>query len=135
MEINRSTFYDWYRRCRAGGPDALVVKPSHQRRFWNAIPPLVSKKTVEPALEHLDKSPWELAWHLTDTQGYFISESSMYRIRTLNSLVTGPAYTLLSAKDKFDQPTTRVNQLWQTDFTYLKIVHWRWSQVSVDGDG
>ncbi len=130
LEINRSTFYDWYRRYRAGGPDALATRPAQERRFWNAIPPWVKKKTVETALEHLDKSPRELAWHLTDTQGYFISESSVYRILKLNNLVTSPAYTLMSAKDKFDQPTTRVNQLWQTDFTYLKIVHWGWYYLS-----
>lgn len=85
---------------------------------------------METALEHLDKSPRELAWYLTDTQGYFISESSVYRILKVNDLITSPAYTVLSAKDKFDQPTTRVNQLWQTDFTYLKVVHWGWCYLS-----
>ena len=130
LEINRSTFYDWYRRYRAGGALALSIPPSQERRFWNAIPPWVRKKTVETALEHLDKSPRELAWHLTDTQGYFISESSVYRILKRNNLITSPAYTVLSAKDRFDQPTTRVNQLWQTDFTYLKVVQWGWYYLS-----
>ena len=130
LDVNRSTFYDWYRRYRDGGDGALSVRPSQERRFWNAIPPWVKKNVVESALEHLDKSPRELAWHLTDTQGYFISESSVYRILKVNDLITSPAYTVLSAKDKFDQPTTRVNQLWQTDFTYLKVVHWGWYYLS-----
>jgi transposase InsO family protein len=130
LDINRSTFYAWYRRYREGGDEALAAKPSQQRRFWNAIPPWVRKKVVETALEHLDKSPRELAWHLTDTQGYFISESSVYRILKVNDLITSPAYTVLSAKDKFDQPTTRVNQLWQTDFTYLKVIYWGWYYLS-----
>jgi transposase InsO family protein len=130
LDINRSTFYEWYRRYREGGDEALAAKPSQERRFWNAIPPWVKKKVVETALEHLDKSPRELAWHLTDTQGYFISESSVYRILKANDLITSPTYTVLSAKDKFDQPTTRVNQLWQTDFTYLKVIHWGWYYLS-----
>jgi transposase InsO family protein len=130
LDVNRSTFYDWYRRYREGGEGALSVRPSQERRFWNAIPPWVKKRVVETALEHLDKSPRELAWHLTDTQKYFISESSVYRILKANALVTSPAYTVLSAKDKFDQPTTRVNQLWQTDFTYLKVVQWGWYYLS-----
>jgi putative transposase len=130
LDVNRSTFYAWYRRYQERGVEALTDRTSHGRQFWNAIPPWVKKRVVETALEHLDKSPRELAWHLTDTQGYFISESSVYRILKVNDLITSPAYTVLSAKDKFDQPTTRVNQLWQTDFTYLKVVHWGWYYLS-----
>lgn len=130
LDINRSTFYDWYRRYSEGGYDALASKPPHRRQFWNAIPPDVKKKVVETALEHLDKSPRQLAWYLTDTQGYYISESSVYRILKANDLITSPNYTVISAKDKFDQPTTRVNQMWQTDFTYLKVVHWGWYYLS-----
>jgi transposase InsO family protein len=130
LDINRSTFYGWYDRYLKRGADGLTDRTSHRRQFWNAIPPWVKTKVVETALEHLDKSPRELACHLTDTQKYFISESSVYRILKLNGLITSPAYTVLSAKDKFDQPTTRINQLWQTDFTYLKIIHWGWYYLS-----
>jgi len=130
LDVNRSTFYAWYRRYQECGVEALTDRTSHHRQFWNAIPLWVKKRVVETALEHLDKSPRELAWYLTDTQGYYISESSVYRILKLNDLITSPAYTVLSAKDKFDQPTTRVNQLWQTDFTYLKIIHWGWYYLS-----
>jgi len=130
LDINRSTFYGWYQRYREGGFEALLAKPPQSRRFWNAISPWVKKRVVETALEHLEKSPRELAWYLTDTQGYYISESSVYRILKVNDLITSPAYTVLSAKDKFDQPTTRINQLWQTDFTYLKVVHWGWYYLS-----
>jgi len=130
LDINRSTFYDWYRRYSEGGYDALASKPSHRRRFWNAIPLDVKKKVVETALEHLDKSPRQLAWYLTDTQGYYLSESSVYRILKANDLITSPNYTVISAKDKYDQPTTRVNQMWQTDFTYLKVIHWGWYYLS-----
>ena len=130
LDVNRSTFYDWYRRYSDGGYDALASKPPHRRQFWNAIPPDVKKKVVETALEHLDKSPRQLAWFLTDNQGYYLSESSVYRILKANDLITSPNYTVISAKDKFDQPTTRVNQMWQTDFTYLKVVHWGWYYLS-----
>ena len=41
-------------------------------------------------------------------------------------LVTSPVYTVVSAKDKFENPTTRINQLWQTDFSYLKVIDWGW---------
>jgi transposase InsO family protein len=130
LDINRSTFYNWYRRYREGGYDGLASRPPSCRQFWNQIPPDVKQKVVETALDHLDKSPRQLAWYMTDTQGYYISESSVYRILKANDLITSPAYTVLTAKDRFDQPTTRINQLWQTDFTYLKVIHWGWYYLS-----
>ena len=64
--------------------------------------PEVRQRVVETALGHLEKSPREPAWYRTDTQGRYISESSVYCILKANDLITGPAYTVLSAKDKFD---------------------------------
>jgi putative transposase len=126
LGINRSTFYEWYRRYEEGGYDGLASRRGSPRRFWNAIPPWEREKVVETALEHPEKSPRELAWHITDTRGYYISESSVYRILKAHDLISSPAYTVLSASDAFAQPTRRVNELWQTDFTYLKVVHWGW---------
>ena len=57
LGINRSTFYNWYKRYSEGGYYALASRPPHRRRFWNAIPPDVKQKVIETALEHLDKSP------------------------------------------------------------------------------
>jgi len=32
----------------------------------------------------------------------------------------------MKASDRFKDPPARVNELWQTDFSYLKVVHWGW---------
>ena len=37
---------------------------------------------------------------------------------------------MVSAKDKYEKPTKRVNELWQTDFTYLKVQGWGWYYLS-----
>jgi transposase InsO family protein len=124
--VSRSSFYRWYRRFLDDGYDGLAAKPSSQKRFWNRIPESERRKVVEIALEKPELSPRELAWHITDTQGYFISESSVYRILKAFDLVASPAYIVLSAKDRFDHPTRRVHELWQTDFTYLKVIGWGW---------
>ena len=124
LDVPRSTFYDWYRRYTERGYDGLAARQPQQQQFWNRIPDQVRERVVEVALEKTELSPRQLAWHLTDTQGYFISESSVYRILKGYDLVTSPVFQLVSAKDKFDHPTQRVNEMWQTDFTQFKVVDW-----------
>ena len=119
LGINRSTFYNWYRRYSEDGYDGLADKRPNARRFWNKIPESVKEEVVQIALEHPDKSPRELAPYIIDTQGNFISESSVYRILKEYDLITSPNYIVMSAKDSFTNPTKRVHELWQTDFTYF----------------
>ncbi len=130
LGINRSTFYEWYRRYLEEGYDGLAPRKPAIRRFWNAIPSWEREKVVETALEHPDKSPRELAWMITDTRGYYISESSVYRILKAHDLLSTPSFEVISARDHFPQPKARVNELWQTDFTYLKVIRWGWYFLS-----
>jgi len=82
------------------------------------------------SLEQTELSPRELACRITDTQGYFISESSVYRILKSHDLITSPAYILMQAGDSFKNPTRRIHELWQTDFTYFRIIGWGWYYLS-----
>ena len=36
----------------------------------------------------------------------------------------------MKAADHFAHPTTAPNQLWQTDFTYFKVIGWGWFYLS-----
>lgn len=126
LDVNRSSFYEWYRRYRAGGYDGLANGSPSPKRFWNRIPETEKERIVQMALEQPERSPRELAWYITDHEGYFISESSVYRVLKAYDLVTSPQYVVLSARDSFQHPTTRVNELWQTDFTYFRIIGWGW---------
>jgi putative transposase len=38
--------------------------------------------------------------------------------------------TAISDANRFANPTTAPNQLWQTDFTYLKVIGWGWFYLS-----
>lgn len=130
LGIARSTFYRWYRRYQDDGYDGLGDRNCSPRKFWNKIPDMVRERVVSIALEYPEKSSRELAWFITDHEGYYISESSVYRILKAFDLVTSPAYVVVSASDRFKQPTRRVNELWQTDFSYFKIVGWGWYYLS-----
>jgi len=126
LDVPRSSFYRWYDRYQAEGYEGLADQKPGPQQFWNQIPESVRQRVVEVALERPDQSPRQLAWHLTDTEGYFISETSVYRILKSFDLITSPVFDVVRASDKFDQPTKRVNELWQTDFTQFKVVGWGW---------
>src|SRR5262245_6887105 len=58
------------------------------------------------------------------------SEASVYRLLKDHGLITSPAFILMKAADRFANPTTAPNQLWQTDFTHLKVIGWGWFYLS-----
>ena len=130
LGIPRTTFYRWYDRYLAGGPEALEDRSPRPSRVWNRIPGSVREKIKNLALQESDLSPRELAVQFTDTEKYFVSEASVYRILKSYDLITSPAYVVVSAADEFRDKTTRPNQLWQTDFTYLKVIGWGWFYLS-----
>jgi len=66
----------------------------------------------------------------TDEKKYFVSEASVYRLLKAHDLITSPAYVVIKAANEFKDKTTAINQLWQTDFTYLKITGWGWYYLS-----
>ena len=130
LRLNRPTFYAWYRRYTQRGRAGLEPQPGASRRVWNRIPPRVRQRVVDAALADPEQSPRELAWHFTDREGHFLSESSVYRILKAYDLIPSPAYVVLSAAKTFQHPTQRPHELWQTDFTYLQVVSWGWYYLS-----
>jgi putative transposase len=130
LGIPRTSFYRWYDHYLTGGPEALEDRCSRPGRVWNRIPDEVRERIVQLALEETDLSPRELAVRFTDTEGYFVSESSVYRLLKSHDLITSPAFIVVKAADEFKDKTTAPNQLWQTDFTYLKVIGWGWFYLS-----
>ena len=130
LGIHRSTFYNWYSKYKTEGYQGLESKPATRKHFWNRIPDEVRGQVVDLALELPELSAREIACRYTDDYQYFISESSVYRILKRAGLITPPVYDLITAADEFKDPTTRVNEMWQTDFTYLKVIGWGWYYLS-----
>ena len=128
--IPKTTFYAWLDRYAAGGLDALEDRKPRPRRIWNRIPQEIRDKVIERALDEPELSPREVAVAFTDAEKTFVSEASVYRILKAEGLVTSPAFIVMKAADRFANPTTAINQLWQTDFTYLKVTGWGWFYLS-----
>ena len=71
-----------------------------------------------------------LAVRFTKERRYFISEATAYRILKEQNLVTSPAWIVMKAADRFEEPTAAINQLWKPEFTYLKVTDWGWYYLS-----
>jgi len=111
--VPRATFYRWYDLYQTGGPEALEDRPGRPSRVWNRIPEDVRAAILELALEHSELSPRELAVRFTDSQGYFVSEASVYRLLKAHDLITSPAFIVMKAAKAFTDKTTAPNQMWQ----------------------
>ena len=128
--IPHATFYRWYDLYHTGGPEALEDQQPKPDRVWNRIPDDVRERIIRLALDEPAISPRELAVRFTDTKGYFVSEASVYRLLKAHDLIASPAFIVMKAADEFKDKTTAPNQLWQTDFTYLKVIGWGWFYLS-----
>jgi transposase InsO family protein/transposase-like protein len=130
LGIPRTTFYRWYDKYAQGGTEALEDKAPMPARVWNRIPDNIREKIVDLALEQPELSPRELAVRFTDTERYFVSEASVYRLLKAHDLITSPAFIVIRADNEFKDKTTAPNEMWQTDFTYLKVIGWGWFYLS-----
>ena len=117
--ISRSTFYKWYSNYLENGFEGLKPKQRLTNRQQNSIPETQKDLVVELALEYPELSSRELALKITDEQGIYLSESSVYRILKQRRLIPAPNHILIAASNEFKDKTQFVHQMWQTDFTYF----------------
>ena len=111
LGIPRRTFYRWYDNYLEHGEEGLVDRACHPGRVWNKIPDNIKSDLLDMALDIPELSPRELAVRFTDTKGYFVSESSVYRLLKAHDLISSPAFIVMKAANEFRDKTTAINQM------------------------
>jgi len=126
LDLPRATYYRWRRLERKNGILGLSDRPSIPRRPWNKLLEQERDIVLNTALKRLDLSSRELAYFITDNEGFSVSEKSVYRILKKHGLIDDRKLKTFPAQKEYHTKTMRVNEQWQTDATYLFVVDWGW---------
>jgi transposase InsO family protein len=126
LQIAPRTYYRWLREYRRDGIAGLQDKSSNPYRVWNRLLPDERDMVIEQALTHPEESPRQIALRMTDSGGFSISESSVYRILKAKGLIADRESRGFPAAEEYSYKPKRVNEQWQIDATYMKVVNWGW---------
>jgi transposase InsO family protein len=126
LEVSASTYYRWRRRFREDGVEGLRDRSSYKGRTWNQILPEEREKILEVALLYPAWSPRQISCHIMDTQRFSVSESTVYRTLKRAGWIKPRETRTFPAGSEYRIKTRRVNQMWQTDATYLLVKNWGW---------
>jgi hypothetical protein len=88
-----------------------IARATRPDRVWSRIPNGVRDNLIQLALDEPALSPRALAVRFTDTETYFVSEASVYRLLKARDLIASPAFIVIKAADAFKDKTTAPNQL------------------------
>lgn len=126
MGIPSSTYYRWRNAYRHHGLAGLRDRLPVPRRVWNRVTDEERDIIIEQALRHPEEPSRQIAFQVTDTSGFSVSESTVYRVLKAKGLIPDREIKGFPAGDEYYDKPTRVNEQWQTDATYLKVVGWGW---------
>ena len=117
--ISESLYYTWSKEFLEAGKQRLAGDTARQatspelkelRSESAALKEVVADLTLENRL--LKKS----------MIGMGSTRHEVSCILKAEDLITAPAHIVMKAANEFKDKTTRPNELWQTDFTYLRVI-------------
>jgi putative transposase len=118
IRVSRSSYYRW----RSG----KGVRPAKREKSWNSLSAEERARIIETSEANPEWYSRQIAWHMTDTGGFSISESTVYRVlKAAGKIPLRPCEPQKAAKCYTDQPE-RVHDQWQTDFTDFFLPAWGW---------
>ena len=121
MGIPRRTYYNWIRWEKESNTRGVKIE---SRRPWNKMKAEEEKLVIDQARVSPELSPRQLALRLVDKYGCWVSESTVYRILRREGLVKRVEVKGFAAGKEYHRKTSKPNEMWATDCSYLRVVGW-----------
>jgi transposase InsO family protein len=123
LRLPRSTYYRWLKRLSEG---RLKDKKGGSPIPWNKIRPEEEMRVLSEARASPELSCRQLALTITDSNGVYLSESTVYRILKKAGLIKPAEIIGFKAAKEYRRKTKKPNELWATDCCHLKVMDWGW---------
>ncbi|TLN23512.1 helix-turn-helix domain-containing protein, partial [bacterium] len=117
LGLPKSTYYRWLRR-QAGG--RLEDRKGGSPIPWNKLRAEEEEKILAQARASPELSAREIALRVTDIDGTYVSESTVFRILKREGLIKPAEVVGFKAGKEYKRKTKRPNELWATDCAHLK---------------
>jgi putative transposase len=93
---------------------------------WNKLKPEEESMILIQARASPELSARQLALQIIDSEGVYVSESTVFRILKREGLIKPAEIVGFKAGKEYHRKTSKPNELWATDCAYLKVVGWGW---------
>jgi transposase InsO family protein len=123
LGMPKSTYYRWLKRQTEG---RLQDKKGGSSIPWNKLRPKEEEMILTQARASPELSSRQLALQLVDREGWYVSESTVFRILKREGLIKPAEVVGFKAGKEYHRKTKRPNELWATDCAHLKVVDWGW---------
>ena len=123
LRLPRSTYYRWLKRLSEG---QLKDKKGGLPIPWNKIMLEEETRILAEARVSPELSCRQLALTITDSNGAYLSESTVYRVLKKAGLIKPAEIIGFKAVKEYRRKTKQPNELWASDCCHLKVIGWGW---------
>jgi len=123
LGLPKSTYYRWLKR-QAGG--RLEDSKGGSPIPWNRLRAEEEERIMAQARASPELSARQIALRVTDFDGMYVSESTLYRILKREGLIKPAEVVGFKAGKEYHRKTKGPNELWATDCAHLKVIDWGW---------
>lgn len=124
LGISYSTYYSWKNKYAEEGIKGLEKQKTGPVRVWNRLLDDERDIVLTKARQHPELSPRLLSLKITDEEEFSVSETVVYKLLKQNNLIIPRSLLELPAKKEWWHKTSRLDEIWQCDATFMFVAGW-----------